>query len=473
MNRRDFLALAAAPLGKAQPKRLPNFVFILMDDMGWRDTGYNGSTFYETPNIDALSKSGMTFTDGYSACPVCSPTRAAIMTGKYPARTGVTVHLQGAAHRLPYSKVIAPQAKLALDLEERTIAEALRERGYRTACIGKWHLGKKGFLASDQGFDVAIGGDEAGSTNDFFFPGWRKKIPIDTGRDGEYLTDRLTDEACKFVRESAAKPFFLYLPHFAVHTPIQGKPDLVAKYAAKKPGAIAGQNFDKYAAMIESADQSVGRVMKTLDELKLTDNTVVFFTSDNGGEMVAGRQGLPITSNAPLRSSKAFLYEGGIRVPLIVRAPGLTKAGSRSATPVSSVDYAPTIAEMAGASLPPIDGVSLTPVLRGGSLKPRALFWHFPHYPPQRSRPGAVIRRGDEKLILHYEDMRAELFDLKNDIGETTDLANSKPGRAKALRGELERWLKDVGAAMPRPNPNYDPAREWEQGEFMGPVPAK
>jgi len=501
-SRRSFLStFAAAPL--AAQRRLPNVVLILIDDYGWRDTGYNGSTYYETPNIDGLARSGMVFTNGYSASPVCSPTRAAIMTGKYPARLHVTAHLQGASNRFHYTKVLQPSARLELALDEVTIGELLREHGYRTACIGKWHLGKIGFLPSDQGFDVSLAGDEAGSTSNFFYPDWRKKIPLE-GKPGEYLTDRLTDLAIDFIRSNKDRPFFLYLPHFAVHTPIQGKPDKVRKYDAKsqrgnslqstpvspvtdasdarltpkgESGAVSAQNYGEYAAMIESMDESVGRVLGSLRDLGLEQNTLVIFSGDNGGVTSREWKDRPITSNLPLRLGKGHLYEGGIRVPTIVRWPGVTKPASTCHEPVVSYDYAPTIAEAAGiphTKLPKMDGRSFTALLKGSSGIGRTEnFWHYPHYSPQGGRPSAVIRRGNDKLILFFEDSRVELYNLKNDVGETTDLAASEPAKALDLRRRLEDWLRETRAQLPKPNPNHDPAREREPGPPMGPATAK
>lgn len=473
-SRRAFLSsLAAVPLAAAP--RPPNVVFILIDDYGWRDTGYNGSTFYDTPRIDSLARSGMAFTNGYSASPVCSPTRAAIMTGKYPARLHLTAHLQGASNRFHFTKVLQPNARLELPLEEVTIAELLRERGYRTAAIGKWHLGRSGFLASDQGFEVAFAGDEAGSTSNFFYPQWRSKIPLD-GKDGDYLTDRLTDLAVDFIRESKERPFFLYLPHFAVHTPIQGKPGKVSKYDSK-PRSNDGQDYAEYAAMIESMDESVGRVLAALRESKVENDTMVIFTADNGGVSSREWRNRPITSNLPLRMGKGHLYEGGIRVPTIVRWPGVVSAGSRSDEPVHSIDYAPLIAEVAGVPrdrTQAMDGRTFTNVLRGErSGRPRDLFWHYPHYSPQLGRPSVAVRRGDDKLILFFEDDHAELYNLKDDIGETRDLASSQPAKAAALLERLQSWLRDTKAQLPSPNPGYDPQREREAGTPTGPVTAK
>jgi arylsulfatase A len=474
ISRRGFLSLLAASPLAAQP-RLPNIVFILIDDYGWRDTSYNGSTFYETPNIDALARSGMMFTDGYSASPVCSPTRAAIMTGKYPARLHLTAHLQGATNRLHYSKVLQPNARLELPLAEVTIAELLRERGYRTACIGKWHLGKTGFLPPDQGFDVTFAGDEAGSTNSFFYPDWKKKIPLD-GKDGDYLTDRLTTLAVDFMRDSKDRPFFLYLAHFAVHVPIEAKPEKIPKYEAKvQPGNP--QNFADYAAMIESVDEGVGRVMDSLKQLGLEGNTLVIFTGDNGGVASREWKNRQITSNLPLRAGKGHTYEGGIRVPLAVRWPGVTKAGSVCHDPVLSIDYAPTIAEVAGVAkskMPAMDGRSIVKLLRGAPSLGRAeVFWHYPHYSPQLGRPSAAIRRGADKLILFFEDNRVELYNLKDDIGETKNLALAQPAKAAKLRSRLEAWLRETKAQLPVENAEFDATRELQPGAPMGPVTAK
>ena len=475
VTRRGFLAGLAPAVLRGAGRKPPNIVFILADDLGWRDTGYNGSRFYETPNIDRLARSGMVFTNGYAAAPVCSPTRAALMTGKYPARLRLTRHLQG-AHRFHYSRVIPPLSRLELPLEEVTLAEMLRGAGYRSAAIGKWHLGDKGFLASDQGFDVSEGGDTAGSTNDFFYPAWKKKIPLEGTRDGEYLTDRLTDLALDFVRKSAGRPFFLYLPHFAVHTPIQAKPEYIPKYE-KKVRADDPQNYPTYAAMLQSVDESVGRVLALLEALKLTQDTIVVFTSDNGGVASREWRNRPVTSNLPLRAGKGHLYEGGIRVPTIVRYPGVTRAGSSSDEPVSTIDFAPTLAEAAGIggdALPRMDGASILPLLEG---KPRLgrerLYWHFPHYSPQLGVPSAAVRERDWKLIRFFEDGREELFNLREDPGEARDLAAARAEKRHSLSRRLDEWLRETGALLPAPNPDYDPAREREAGPPMSPVPPK
>ncbi len=475
LSRRAFLSAAtAAPLATAQARRKPNIVLILVDDYGWTDTSYNGSTFYRTPNIDALATGGMVFTNGYAAAPVCSPTRSAIMTGKYPARLRLTSHLQGASNRLPFTKVLQPNARLELPLEEVTIAELLKAEGYRTACIGKWHLGKTGFLPKDQGFDIAYAGDEAGSTNSFFYPQWKKKVPLE-GQAGDYLTDRLTELAVDFINTQRDRPFFLYLPHFAVHTPIEAKADKLQMYEAlSKPGNP--QNYAEYAAMIESVDESVGRVMAALQQHGLEENTLVLFSSDNGGVTSLEWKKRPITSNLPLRLGKGHLYEGGIRVPTIARWSGVIKPGSRCAEPVVSYDYAPTFAEIAGVArrkTAQMDGRSLTSLWKGGTLDKRDNFWHYPHYSPQLGRPSAAIRNGDDKLILFFEDRHAELYNLRDDIGEKKDLAAAQPEKAAALRRRLEAWLKQTNAQLPRPNPKHDPARERQPGPPDGPTTAK
>lgn len=472
LTRRALLGGLAPALACPASRRPPNIVFVLTDDLGWRDTSFTGSRFYETPRIDALARSGMRFTNGYAAAPVCSPTRAALMTGKYPARLGLTSHLQG-AHRLHYSKVIPPTVKTELPLEEVTIAEILKQAGYRTAQIGKWHLGGPGFLAGAQGFDVAVGGDTAGSTNSFFFPEWKKKIPLEGTRSGEYLTDRLTDLAVEFIRQSTERPFFLYLPHYAVHVPVEAKAEMIPHFEAKVR-ADDPQNFPTYAAMLKSVDESVGRVLDTLEELKLTGNTIVVFTSDNGGVSSREWRNRPVTSNLPLRAGKGHLYEGGIRVPLAVRWPGVTKPGAVSEEPVLTVDFAPTLAEAAGvapASLPHMDGSSIAPVLHGARrLKRDRIYFYYPHYSPQLGRPSAAVRERDWKLIRFFEDGHEELYNLARDISEKDDLAQKEPAAAKRLSGLLTAWLEETGAKLPTQNPDYDPARESEQGTPMGPV---
>jgi len=470
----------------AKPVDTPklNFVFILADDLGWRDVSYNGSTFYETPNIDRLAHQGMIFTNGYSAAPLCSATRAAIMTGKYPGR----LHLTGALTSGDYGKkpgprataardqkVVSPQQVDHLPLEEVTIAELLKQAGYVTGFMGKWHLGLEPSLPTNQGFDLNIAGGRYPGPPSYFSP-YKNKYITD-GPPGEYLTDRLTDEAVKFLEQHKDKPFFLYLPHYAVHSPWQAKDNLIERYKAKvKPDCE--QNNSTFAAMIHSLDESVGRIMKKIDELGLAENSVVFFTSDNGGLVsVPGvrttrpQAGTRITSNAPLRGGKAMIWEGGIRVPTMVRWPGVVKAASKCDVPISSVDYLPTILEMVGLKPRPrqiIDGESIMPLLKqSGSLKRDAVYFHFPHYiagyrpdPKVRTywnRPCSAIRQGDYKLVYFDEDDHVELYNLKNDIGETNNLADKAPQKAKILRQKLLDWRSEVKVQIPTPNPDYKP----------------
>ncbi len=450
----------------AQSSAKLNFILILMDDLGWADLSCYGSRFYQTPNLDRLAAQGVRFTNGYAACPVCSPTRAAVMTGKYPARVGITNYLPG-GHPLPYSKLLPPKTRQFLALEEQTIAEVLKPSGYATAHIGKWHLGPTAeYWPERQGFDVNIGGSQSGMPKSFFYPQWKGNPPIE-GRDGEYLTDRLTAEAESFIRANTARPFFLYLPHYAVHVPIEAKQALVEKYRRRiKPGAA--QNDPVYAAMIESMDESVGRIMKTLEETRMADRTVILFTSDNGGLSAPEWKLKPVTSNAPLREGKGHVYEGGIREPLIVRWPGVKPRVEH--TPVCSIDFLPTFAEAAGAAAPAVDGASLMPLLtRGTPLGPRDLYWHYPHYSNQLGKPAGAIREGDWKLVELYEDRSTELYHLREDPGERHNLAQARPAEAKRLQAKLEAWRQSVGAQMPVPNPKFDPARAdrgywWREG---------
>ncbi len=439
---------------------------ILADDLGWRDLGCYGSTFYETPNLDRLAAQGMRFTQAYAACPVCSPTRASIQTGKYPARLNLTDWIPGAIR----GKLISPDYLHHLPLEEVTIAEALKEAGYATCFIGKWHLGGPGYYPDQQGYEINIGGHEAGSPRSYFSPYKNPKMP--DGPPGEYLTDRFSDEAVKFISSAKGKPFFLFLSHHAVHTPLQAKKDLIAKYKAKAAALppLTGpeflpegarvcrqaQNHAVYAAMIQSLDESTGRVMTKLEELGLSDNTVVIFMSDNGG--LSTSEGAP-TSNVPLRAGKGWLYEGGIREPMIIKWPGAVKPGSVCEEPVISNDFFPTMLEMAGLPLRPQqhrDGVSLVPLLREGRAPERpALFWHYPHYSPQGGTPGGAVRAGDFKLIEFFEDNHIELYNLKDDIGEKHDLAAKMPGKTAELRKLLHNWRQSVDAQMPTLNPDY------------------
>jgi len=477
LDRRSFLKCSAAgTLGymagawarpatarEEAPRKKPNFVFFLIDDMGWRDAGCFGSTFYETPNIDRLAREGMRFTDAYAACPVCSPTRASIMTGKNPARLHLTNFLVGQRWPKDSPLVNIPDWQKFLPLEEVTIAEALKEAGYATGYVGKWHLGNTPYTPEAQGFDFNKGGCHMGAPKTYFDPYSIPNLP--DRKKGEYLTDRLADEAIRFIEAHRDAPFFLYFAHYAVHVPLQAKDDRTAKYAAKA-GAMAAtdvpefgqegrnrvrqvQNHPVYAGMVESVDDSVGRVMKKLADLGLDDNTIIFFFSDNGGLSTA--EGWP-TSNLPLRAGKGWLYEGGVREPMIVRAPGFTRPGSACTEPVISTDFYPTMLELSGLPLRPtqhVDGVSFVSLLKGEKMTRGPIYWHYPHYSNQGGAPAGAIRQGDWKLVEWYEDNRVELYNLADDPGERNDLAGDKPEKAKELLGLLEDWRRSVSAQMP------------------------
>ncbi len=458
MKRRDFLkaiglgavSLAmpghAANAAQSSPKRKPNFVFIFIDDMGWKDLGFMGSRYYETPNIDKLAGEGVVFTNAYSNAPNCAPTRACLMSGQYTPRHGIYTVGTSERGQSKLRKLIPTPNKTNLDSKVVTIPEALKQGGYTSACIGKWHLGGKSpYRPVDRGFDVAFERNHGGHFS----------------KNGEYLTDRLTDEAINFIEANKAGPFFLYLPHHAVHTPIQAKEQLIEKYKKKEP--TDAHNNPTYAAMIESVDKSVGRLMAKLDEPGLRDNTVVFFFSDNGGYANA-------TSMVPLRGSKGMLYEGGIRVPMIVRWPEVTRSGGVCEEPVIGIDFYPTMLEMAGVRQPSghiLDGLSIVPLLRGkGTLNRKAIFWHFPAYLeaynekqwPWRTTPAGAVRQGDFKLIEYFEDGTIELYNLKDDLSEKNDLAGSMPEKAEELHRTLIEWRKNVDAPVPvEKNPQYDP----------------
>jgi arylsulfatase A-like enzyme len=450
VNRRQFLSAAAAVSCLGQNRRLPNVILMLIDDWGWRDLGCYGSTYYRTPNLDRLASQGMRFTQAYSACTVCSPSRAAVMTGKYPARLHITDFIPG--HPYNYAKLSPPDWTQYLPLQETTLAEALKPQGYTTAIVGKWHLGGPEFYPGKQGFDRNFGGSHRGAPPSYFSP--YKLETLEDGPEGEYLTDREAAESVRFIEQNRERPFFLYLPHYAVHTPLQAKMEKIEAYRRLSRNA---QGDPIYAAMIESMDESVGKIMSALERLALTENTLFIITGDNGGLLRS-------TSNKPLRAGKGTEYEGGTRVPLIVRWPGVVKPGSECATPVIGCDLFPTVVEVAGAGLPgAVDGKSLVPLLKGGSSLGRdALYWHYPHYHSQGARPYSAIRDKDLKLIEWQEDGRVELYDLAADPGEAKDLAPTRPAEVKRLRAKLDGWRSDVGAQMAVANPNHDPARAKE-----------
>jgi arylsulfatase A-like enzyme len=441
-------------------ERRPNFVLIYIDDLGWKDAGFLGSTYYETPSTDRLARQGMVFTNAYANAPNCAPSRACLLSGQYPPRHGI--YTVGSSERGPANlrKWVPVPNKTILKASVVTIAEALKPGGYVSASIGKWHLGDDPASGPhSQGFGLNIGGNHQGHAQSYFSP--YGLMWLSDGPQGEYLTTRLTDEALRFIETNKDRAFFLYLPHYAVHSPIEAKPELIEKY--KKKTGSRGQDYPDYAAMIESTDQEIGRILGKLDDLGLAKTTVVFFLSDNGG--TAGS-----TSMEPLRGSKGTIYEGGIRIPMIVRWPEKVRPGSVTDVPVSGVDLYPTILEMARVRRPPgyvLDGESLLPLLTGsGGLPPRAIFWHFPAYlepdsgrkGPWKATPCSAVRQGDWKLIEQFEDGQLELYNLKDDIGERTNLAPSRKDKATELVQLLRDWRAATRAPVPTmKNPKYDP----------------
>jgi arylsulfatase A-like enzyme len=435
----------------------PNIVFILADDLGWTDLGCQGSKYYETPNIDRLAASGMRFTNGYTCGPNCQPTRAALMSGQYGPRTGV--YTVGSIDRFNWqSRPLRPVDNVQkLNPKTTTVAEAVKTAGYKTALFGKWHLGQdEAHHPLKQGFDEAI--VSMGQHFDF------NTSPRVEYPKGTYLADFLTDKAIDFIRRNHEGPFFLCLHHFAVHSPHQAKPELIAKFKDKKP--VGGHHNPTYAAMIASVDESVGRVIALLDELKIAQNTLVLFTSDNGGVGGYVREGIKkagdVTDNEPLRSGKGSLYEGGVRVPWIARWPGTVPAAVTD-VPIISVDLFPTALELAAARAPadqPLDGVSMVPCLAGGGKKAPgrdAIYWHFPGYlgagaGAWRTTPAGAIRAGDWKLLEFFEDQRLELYNLRDDPSQHSNLAASQPEKANELHAKLIAWRKSVNAPMPTAN---------------------
>lgn len=479
----ECLPIIAAEKNKSKPL---NFVFILVDDLGYMDVGCNNpDTFYETPHINQLAKSGMRFTNGYAANPVCSPTRYSIMTGKYPTRVDATNFFSGKRA----GKFLPAPLNDKMPLNEVTIAEALKEHGYSTFFAGKWHLGPtEEFWPENQGFDINRAGWHRGGPyggKKYFSPYGNPRLT--DGPEGEHLPDRLASETAKFIDEHREQPFFAYLAFYSVHTPLMGPKPLVAKYQAKaKRLGLTGQeefadeeqvfpvaakrrvrilqNHVVYAAMVESMDRAVGKVLKQLETSGLAENTVVILTADNGG--LSTSEGSP-TSNLPLRGGKGWLYEGGIREVFLIRWPGGTKPGSTCDEPVITTDFYPTILDLAGLPAKPeqhLDGVSLKPLLTGQSeLNREALYFHYPHYSNQGGIPGAAIRKGDWKLIERFEDGRTQLYNLKQDLGERTDLASQDPQRVSDMRQQLHRWYRETDAKFLRAKPNGP--QPWQPGK--------
>lgn len=432
-----------------------NVVLILADDLGAHDLGITGSRFHETPNLDRLAREGVRFTQAYSACTVCSPTRAALMTGKSPARLKITDWIAG--HDRPQARLRPPADwQKELPLAETTLAERAKAEGYATVHLGKWHLGGEGFWPAEQGFDLNLGGYFRGQPPSYFVPYGLPQLA--DGPPGEYLTDREGEEAARFIAERSGQPFFLNYWPYAVHTPLQAKTNLIEKYRRKAATVSGAQTNATYAAMLESLDAAVGRILQAISDAGIAERTVVIFTSDNGG-LTSNHP--PATSNAPLRSGKGSPYEGGVRVPLIVKWPGMTRAGTECAEPVITMDVAATVAAALGvldsAEIP--DGRSLVPLLHDpqATLGRESLCWHYPHYHPGGSTPYAAIRAGDWKLIQYYEDGRHELFNLNDDPSEATNLAGQQPDRVQDLARKLFNWQGSVGAQWPMYNPNHEP----------------
>lgn len=463
------------------PKQKPNVLFILADDLGYTDLSCMGSMYYETPNIDKIAQNGMVFTNGYAACQVCSPSRASILTGKFPARHGITDWIGAASGEEwrkmnRHTKLLPPDYVRNLPKEYITLPEALKEAGYKTFFAGKWHLGSKGSYPEDHGFDINKGGWEAGSPKGGYFSPYENPN-LQDGPNGENLEMRLANETVKFIKANKSKPFLAYLSFYAVHGPIQTTNTKWKKYRDKadKMG-ISEKGFAMerrlpyrlhqdnpvYAGLVESMDDAVGVVLKELIELGLDKNTIVIFTGDNGGVTSGDSYS---TSNAPLRGGKGYQWEGGIREPYFISVPWMNLAGKKCNVPVSGTDFYPTILDLAGLPLRPDqhnDGVSLLPLLEGGTIADRSLIWHYPHYGNQGGYPSAIIRKGDWKLIHYYEDDHEELYNLKTDLSETTDVSAKNPKIVQQLSAELFDYLKEVSAKFPVKDPEYSGEAEKE-----------
>ncbi len=461
-----FGAVAIAAVGAK-----PNIVLILADDLGWSDLGCYGADLHETPRLDRLARESVRFTQAYGMS-VCSPTRAMLLTGKHAARLGITVWIEASLEKNTSRRMLDGRSRHDLPHAETTLAARLREAGYFTALVGKWHLGDANHYPETHGFDVNIGGTHWGAPQTYWWPyrgtgqfgaEYRYVPHLEFGQPGEYLTDRLTDEALQVIDRAAGRPFFLYLAHHAPHTPIEAKPADVKHFTAKLRPGLHHQNA-VYAAMVKSVDDSVGRVLDHLRTRGLADNTIVIFTSDNGGYIGVDRkagQTVPVTNNAPLRSGKGSLYEGGIRVPLFVHWPGVAARGAECPEPVTLADLFPTLLSAGTAeatrAATVADGMDLAPLLKNpdGRLERDALFFHFPHY-YATTAPVSAVRAGDWKLLEYFEHGRLELFNLKADPSEQTNRAAEEPARAAELRARLHGWRSEVGAQLPTPNPSFE-----------------
>ncbi len=463
------LATTATIYGCQTPKEKtydlsrPNIVMIVADDMGWHDLAVYGSEFIETPRLDSLANTGIRFTDAYAAAPLCSPSRAAIMTGLHPITVNITEHIHGNRPAGPNQKLQTPPIAQHLSLDYTTLAEMLKEQQYQTGFIGKWHLGGGKFEPQHQGFDSNIAGSYNGLPSSFFYPFFRmgEKPEIqDSSQEGDYLTDVLTNKAIEFIENQKDSTFFLSLNYYSPHVPIEGKDSLVDKYLKKR-----GSNNEDvlpdphYAAMVESIDINVGRILERLKKLGLSDNTLVVFTSDNGGlsveEVPAFAKHTPPTDNGPLRAGKGYVYEGGIREPLIVSWPAKFNKPQVISSPVVAQDFFNTLAAITGSTQSTEDGSSLLTLMETGSMQDRPLIWHLPHYSPQRGKPATAMRLGDMKIIHHYESNTYELYNLRKDRSENNNLAAIEPVKLEELKTIMENELERLGAQYPVPNPNY------------------
>jgi arylsulfatase A-like enzyme len=458
---------------KDAEKLNPNILFILADDLGYHDLSVMGSEYYETPHIDRIANEGMIFTEGYATCQVCSPSRASIMSGKFPARHGITDWIgapEGEDWRKTgrHNQLLPPEYVHHLPHEYTTLPEAMKEAGYKTFFAGKWHLGSEGSWPTDHGFDINKGGWDVGSPRGGFYAPWQNPN-LESGPNGKSLTMRLARETAKFIENHKDTSFFAFLSFYAVHAPVQTTQEKWTKYRQKAQNmGIAETGFEMghflpirqvqdnpiYAGLVETMDDAVGVVLSTLDEMGLDENTIIIFTSDNGG--VAAGDAFA-TSNKPLRAGKGYQFEGGIREPCFIKIPHM-EGGQKCSTPVTGTDFYPTLLELAGAGLKPeehIDGTSLVPLLMGKTLEERPLIWHYPHYGNQGGQPSSIIRLGDWKLIHYYEDSHEELYNLKTDVEETTDVARENPDLTQKLSKQLFAYLQEVGARFPKKDPEY------------------
>lgn len=458
-----FLFVAFSCQQDEQPQK-PNVVFILVDDLGWKDLSCYGSEFYETPQLDAFSQEAVRFTHAYSASPVCSPTRAAIMTGQNPARVNITDWIPG--QNPPNTKLRGPEDLNELPLNAYTMAEAFKDNGYATFFAGKWHLGGEGYFPQEQGFDINKGGHHKGSPPGGYYSPY-KNPQLSDGPEGEYLPDRLTNESISFIKQPQKQPFFLFLSYYTVHTPIQASKRHIEKYEQKRQNLPGGglliqqpehdgmTNINQvnaaYASMVEAMDENVGRLLQTLKDEGMWENTIIVFTSDNGGLTTLNPKRKAPTAVRPLRAGKGWCYEGGIRVPLMIRTPDML-SNNINETPAISHDFFPTLADLAGLQLPQdlqFDGKNLSPLLANQAIDRGHIFWHYPHYHGSMWKPGAAIRQGKWKLVHFYEEGISELYDLSVDEGERNNLAESMPDKVKELYELLLKEQQDCGAQFP------------------------